>query len=59
MKFGVFYEMQLPKPCAPDDEPRLFHEALTQVELADRLGYDYTWEVEHHFLDECSHSSRA
>ena len=57
MRFGVFYEMQLPRPWAPDDERRLFHEALEQVELADRLGYDYAWEVEHHFLDEYSHSS--
>ncbi len=57
MKFGVFYELQLPKPWAPGDERRLFHEALDQVERADRLGYDYAWEVEHHFLDEYSHSS--
>jgi len=57
MKFGVFYEMQLPRPWAKGDERRLFHEALAQVELADRLGYDYAWEVEHHFLDEYSHSS--
>jgi alkanesulfonate monooxygenase SsuD/methylene tetrahydromethanopterin reductase-like flavin-dependent oxidoreductase (luciferase family) len=57
MKFGVFYEMQLPKPWAPGDERRLFHEALAQVERADALGYDYAWEVEHHFLDEYSHSS--
>ena len=57
MRFGVFYELQLPKPWAPGDEHRLFHEALDQVVLADRLGYDYAWEVEHHFLDEYSHSS--
>ncbi|MSP95877.1 MAG: LLM class flavin-dependent oxidoreductase [Betaproteobacteria bacterium] len=57
MRFGIFYEMQLPKPWAPGDEQRLFHEALDQVVLADRLGYDYAWEVEHHFLDEYSHSS--
>ena len=57
MKFGVFYELQLPKPWAPGDERRLFHEALDQVALADRLGYDHAWEVEHHFLDEYSHSS--
>ena len=25
--------------------------------LADRLGIDYAWEVEHHFLEEYSHSS--
>jgi alkanesulfonate monooxygenase SsuD/methylene tetrahydromethanopterin reductase-like flavin-dependent oxidoreductase (luciferase family)/pimeloyl-ACP methyl ester carboxylesterase len=38
-------------------ELRLFQEALDQVELADRLGIDYAWEVEHHFLEEYSHSS--
>src|SRR5258706_8320271 len=57
MRFGIFYEMQLPRPWAPDDERRLFHEALDQVVLAGRLGYDHAWEVEHHFLDEYSHSS--
>src|SRR5437773_1588423 len=57
MRFGVFYELQLPRPWHPGDEQRLFHEALEQVVLADRLGFDYAWEVEHHFLDEYSHSS--
>jgi len=57
MRFGVFYEHQLPKPWNPGDEARLFHEALEQVQLADRLGFDYAWEVEHHFLEEYSHSS--
>lgn len=57
MKFGVFYELQLPKPWLPGDEEKLFHEALDQVVLADKLGYDHAWEVEHHFLDEYSHSS--
>ena len=57
MKFGVFYEHQLPKPWAEGDEARLFHNALEQVVLADRLGFDHAWEVEHHFLDEYSHSS--
>ncbi len=57
MRFGVFYEHQLPKPWNEGDEARLFHQALEQVVLADRLGYDYAWEVEHHFLEEYSHSS--
>jgi alkanesulfonate monooxygenase SsuD/methylene tetrahydromethanopterin reductase-like flavin-dependent oxidoreductase (luciferase family) len=57
MRFGVFYELQLPKPWNPGDEARMFHEALEQIVLADRLGYDHAWEVEHHFLDEYSHSS--
>ena len=57
MKFGVFYELQLPRPWAEGAEHRLFHEALDQVVLADELGFDYAWEVEHHFLEEYSHSS--
>ncbi len=57
MQFGIFYEHQLPKPWSDDDEFRLLRDALDQVELADRLGFDYAWEVEHHFLDEYSHSS--
>ena len=57
MRFGVFYELQLPKPWLPGDEERLFHQALEQVVLADKLGYDYAWEVEHHFLEEYSHAS--
>ena len=57
MKFGIFYEHQLPRPWREDSELRLFQEALDQVELADRLGIDYAWEVEHHFLEEYSHSS--
>jgi alkanesulfonate monooxygenase SsuD/methylene tetrahydromethanopterin reductase-like flavin-dependent oxidoreductase (luciferase family) len=57
MRFGVFYELQLPKPWTDDDEHRLIHEALEQIELADQLGLDYAWAVEHHFLDEYSHCS--
>jgi alkanesulfonate monooxygenase SsuD/methylene tetrahydromethanopterin reductase-like flavin-dependent oxidoreductase (luciferase family) len=57
MRFGIFYEHQLPRPWNPGDEARLFHDALDQVVLADRLGYDHAWEVEHHFLEEYSHSS--
>ena len=57
MKFGIFYEHQLPRPWKEGDEHRLYQEALDQIELADRLGIDYAWEVEHHFLEEYSHSS--
>jgi alkanesulfonate monooxygenase SsuD/methylene tetrahydromethanopterin reductase-like flavin-dependent oxidoreductase (luciferase family) len=57
MRFGIFYEHQLPRPWGPGAEHRLLTDALEQVELADRAGIDYVWEVEHHFLDEYSHSS--
>jgi alkanesulfonate monooxygenase SsuD/methylene tetrahydromethanopterin reductase-like flavin-dependent oxidoreductase (luciferase family) len=57
MRFGIFYEHQLPRPWEEGAELQLFQDALDQVELADRLGIDYAWEVEHHFLEEYSHSS--
>ena len=57
MQFGIFYEHQIPRPWGEGDEHRLFKNALDQVELADRLGIDFAWEVEHHFLEEYSHSS--
>src|SRR5580658_9968 len=57
MRFGIFYEHQLPRPWELGDEHRLLLNALEQVELADSLGFDYVWEVEHHFLEEYSHSS--
>jgi alkanesulfonate monooxygenase SsuD/methylene tetrahydromethanopterin reductase-like flavin-dependent oxidoreductase (luciferase family) len=56
MKFGIFYELQLPRPWHPGDEQKLYQNALSQIELADALGYDHAWQVEHHFLEEYSHS---
>jgi alkanesulfonate monooxygenase SsuD/methylene tetrahydromethanopterin reductase-like flavin-dependent oxidoreductase (luciferase family) len=57
VKFGIFYEHQLPRPWDEDSEFRLLQNALEQCELADKLGIDFVWEVEHHFLEEYSHSS--
>ena len=57
MKFDLLYELQMPKPHDAKSEWRCLHEALEQIELADRLGYDTVWEVEHHFLTEFAHSS--
>src|SRR3982750_3924850 len=57
MRFGIFYEHQLPRPWTADGEFDLLQNSLDQIELADRLGYDYAWEVEHHFTEEYSHSS--
>jgi alkanesulfonate monooxygenase SsuD/methylene tetrahydromethanopterin reductase-like flavin-dependent oxidoreductase (luciferase family) len=57
MRFGIFYEHQLPRPWDARDEYRLMQDAFEQIELADRLGIEYVWEVEHHFLEEYSHSS--
>ncbi|MDP8957121.1 MAG: LLM class flavin-dependent oxidoreductase [Actinomycetota bacterium] len=57
MRFGLFYEHQLPRPWDDGAEERLLADALEQVELADRMGFHTVWEVEHHFLEEYSHSS--
>jgi alkanesulfonate monooxygenase SsuD/methylene tetrahydromethanopterin reductase-like flavin-dependent oxidoreductase (luciferase family) len=57
MKFGLFYEHQLPRPWTDTSEQQLISDALDQIELADKVGFDYVWEVEHHFLEEYSHSS--
>ena len=59
MRFGIFYEHQLPRPWGAGAEQRLIADALEQVEIADRVGFDYVWEVEHHFLEEYSHSSAS
>ncbi|MFL5819146.1 MAG: LLM class flavin-dependent oxidoreductase [Solirubrobacteraceae bacterium] len=59
MRFGIFYEHQLPRPWDGGAEQGLISDALEQIELADRLGFDYAWEVEHHFLEEYSHSSAS
>jgi alkanesulfonate monooxygenase SsuD/methylene tetrahydromethanopterin reductase-like flavin-dependent oxidoreductase (luciferase family) len=57
MRFGIFYEHQMPRPWPEDAEEKLLTDALDQVQLADSVGIDYVWEVEHHFLEEYSHSS--
>src|SRR5579871_5692011 len=62
MKFGLFYEVQSPKPLDSDDWPEgyeasKFKEALEQIELAERVGFDYVWVAEHHFTAEYTHTS--
>ncbi len=57
MRFGLFYEHQVPRPWEEGDERRVMEEALEEVELADRLGFETFWLVEHHFMSEYSHSS--
>jgi luciferase family oxidoreductase group 1 len=57
VKFGIFYEHQLPRPWSETSEYDVLQNSLIQIELADTLGYDHAWVVEHHFLEEYSHSS--
>ena len=46
MKFGLAYEMQRPVL----DDHAVIEETLEQIILADEMGWDYVWFVEHHFL---------
>ncbi len=57
MKFGIFYELSVPRPWDRESEKRVYDHALEQVVLADQLGFDQVWAVEHHFLEEYSHCS--
>ncbi|MCH2410232.1 LLM class flavin-dependent oxidoreductase, partial [Myxococcota bacterium] len=57
MKFGIFYELSVPRPWDQEAERTVINNALEQVRLADELGFDQVWAVEHHFLEEYSHCS--
>ena len=57
MKFGLMYEIQIPEPHYPGIEQDRYKQVMAQVQLADDVGYDYFWTVEHHFLREFSHCS--
>jgi alkanesulfonate monooxygenase SsuD/methylene tetrahydromethanopterin reductase-like flavin-dependent oxidoreductase (luciferase family) len=59
MRFGIFYEHQIPRPWGEHGEHRLYQDALEQIEIADHVGIDSVWAVEHHFLEEYSHSSAS
>jgi alkanesulfonate monooxygenase SsuD/methylene tetrahydromethanopterin reductase-like flavin-dependent oxidoreductase (luciferase family) len=56
MKFGIIYEI-----CRPDTEwateAEIYHQALEQCVLAEEVGFDHVWAVEHHFLENYSLSS--
>jgi alkanesulfonate monooxygenase SsuD/methylene tetrahydromethanopterin reductase-like flavin-dependent oxidoreductase (luciferase family) len=57
MKFGVFYEIQIPRPHTETSEADAFRQVLEQVEYAEQMGFEYFFSVEHHFLDEYSYCS--
>src|SRR5918911_4210259 len=57
MQFGIFYELSVPRPWMRESERTVYNNALEQVTLADELGFDQVWAVEHHFLEEYSHCS--
>ena len=57
MKFGLFYQIQVPKPWGPETEASRFWEALEQISYAEEKGFDSVWFSEHHFRPVWSHNS--
>ncbi len=57
MKFAIFFELSVPRPWSDTSEWQVYQNALQQIRLADELGFDQVWAVEHHFLEEYSHCS--
>jgi alkanesulfonate monooxygenase SsuD/methylene tetrahydromethanopterin reductase-like flavin-dependent oxidoreductase (luciferase family) len=64
MKLDVLYEIDVPKPWGKphpygqrEAEQRSYREAIEQIKLADRMGFQTSWHVEHHFREGRSHSS--
>ena len=58
MRFGIFYEHQLPRPVGRRTPRRSCSPTRsTRSSSPTSVGIDYVWEVEHHFLEEYSHSS--
>jgi alkanesulfonate monooxygenase SsuD/methylene tetrahydromethanopterin reductase-like flavin-dependent oxidoreductase (luciferase family) len=56
MKFGLIYEI-----CRPDPdwvtEADTYRQALEQCVIAEEVGFDHVWAVEHHFLENYSLSA--
>src|SRR6266540_5389999 len=51
------YEIQIPEPHYDGIEQDRYKQVMAQVALADEVGFEYFWTVEHHFLTEFSHCS--
>lgn len=57
MQFGMLYEIQVPKPWHAHSEYEAYQQVVAQVQLAEAVGFESCWTVEHHFLGEYSHCS--
>jgi len=63
VKLDLLYEVDVPKPWPGkhpygqrEAEQRAYEEAFEQILLADKLGFNTSWHVEHHFREGRSHS---
>ncbi|MDA3040880.1 MAG: LLM class flavin-dependent oxidoreductase [Actinomycetota bacterium] len=44
MRFGIFFELSVPRPFSREIERQVYLNALAQCRLADELGFDHVWE---------------
>ncbi|MFB6836558.1 LLM class flavin-dependent oxidoreductase [Streptomyces sp. NPDC056361] len=58
MKFSMIFEAQLVDPT-PDREHRVLHDCVEQAVLAEEMGFDRIWAVEHHSLTRYAHMSAS
>src|ERR1700692_3146 len=56
MKFSIIYEAQM-VDTSRENEARNFHEMIEQSILAEQLGFDCIWAVEHTSLTQYAHMS--
>lgn len=62
MELGMLYEFDVPQPWAGEHpwgqrtaERTAYRENIEQIVLADKLGFEAVWLVEHHFRENRSH----
>jgi alkanesulfonate monooxygenase SsuD/methylene tetrahydromethanopterin reductase-like flavin-dependent oxidoreductase (luciferase family) len=64
VKLDLLYEIDVPKPWGDKPHPygqreheqAAYREAIEQITLADKFGFNTSWHVEHHFREGRSHS---
>ena len=62
MELGMLYEFDAPQPWAGEHpwgqrtmERQIYMDNIEQIKLADKLGFEAVWLVEHHFRENRSH----
>jgi alkanesulfonate monooxygenase SsuD/methylene tetrahydromethanopterin reductase-like flavin-dependent oxidoreductase (luciferase family) len=56
MEFSMIFEAQIAGPT-PESEQQLMHDGVEQAVLAEEMGFDRIWAVEHHCLHQYAHMS--
>lgn len=56
MRFSIIYEAQM-VDTSRSNEAQVFHDIVGQCLLADEVGFDCIWSVEHHSLTQYAHLS--